>query len=269
MPRINVNGVELNYIREGAGEPVLLAHGLLFDAEHWRPQIDALKADHDVIAVDLRGQGQSAGSDDQASYDLWNQAEDVYGLLQALAVGPVHWVGLSMGGMIGMRVALRHPEVLRSLTLIDTTARGEEPDRVERYEAFRGILESGGIEHVLPAMPPIFLKDQFIAEHPEAVENWFEMLRRSDHASVARASRSVDARDDITEQVGEISVPTLVIHGTEDAAIDPEKGEELARTIPGARLEWIAGAGHQSNVDSADEVTRLVAEFIASVPAAA
>jgi 3-oxoadipate enol-lactonase len=173
-----------------------------------------------------------------------------------------------MGGFIGMRVALRHPEMIRSLVLIDTTARAEDPDKVERYEAFRQVLETDGIERVLPAMPPIFLKDEFIAAHPEAVEGWFEMLRRSDPQGVARASRGVDARDDISDQLGAISVPTLVIHGTEDAAIELEKAEELAHLVPGARFATIEGAGHQSNVDSPEDVSRLVREFLASVPAA-
>ena len=267
MPKITSNGVELNYIREGSGDPVLLAHGLLFDAEHWRPQVDALKGAYDVIAVDLRGQGSSSAPTDQEGYSLWNQAEDVFALLRELGVGPVHWVGLSMGGMIGMRMALLHPEVLRSLVLIDTTSHAEEPDKVERYEAFRQVVEGGGMEHVLPGLPPIFFKDSFIASRPDAVEGWFEMLRRSDHGGVGRASRGVDQRDDITARLGEIKLPTLVIHGTEDAAIELEKGEELARLIPGAQYAVVDGAGHQSNVDSPDQITALVKDFLAAVPA--
>jgi pimeloyl-ACP methyl ester carboxylesterase len=263
MPSIKTNGVELTYIREGAGEPVLLVPGLLFGAKHWRPQIDALKSDYDVIAVSLRGQHGSETTDDPEGYDMWNQMEDVYGLIQRLDIAPVHYVGLSMGGFIGMRMALKHPEVLRDMVLMDTTDLPEHEEKIPMYEAFRQILESGGIEEVLAAMPPIFLKQAFIDGHPDEVEAWLNDLRGGDPLGMARASRKVDHRDDISDRTPTIDVATLVIHGSDDAAVDLERGEALAQRIPGARLEVVEGAGHQSNVDSADEVNRLLLAWLA------
>ena len=265
MPTITTNGVEIYYIREGSGEPVILVPGLLFGARHWQPQIDALKSDYDVIAVDLRGQHHSQTTDDPAGYDMWNQMEDVYGLIQQLGVAPVHYAGLSMGGFLGMRMALKHPEAVRSLVLIDTTDLPEEAEKVEIYEAFRQVLESGGIENVLPAMPPIFFKQSFIDGQPKQVEAWLDELRAGNHQGTAHASRAVDNRDDISDRTPTISVPTLVIHGTEDAAIDLDRAEQLAARIPGSRLEKVEGAGHQSNVDSPDEISRLLKEWLAEV----
>ena len=267
MPRLKTNGVELYYEREGQGEPLLLVHGLLFSGESWRDQVRALSADYECITVDLRGQHRSETTDDPAGYDLWNQAEDVHGLIHELGVAPVHYAGLSMGGMIGMRLALRHPEVLRELVLVDTSSMPEDPENVERYEAFRQVVESGQLEAVLPALPVTFFCDEFIRDRDDYVQSWFALLQAGNPMGFARASRAVDERTDITDQVGAIRLPTLVIHGSEDVAIPLEKGRATAAAIPGARLEVIEGAGHQSNIDHPEEVTRLLREFLATVRA--
>jgi pimeloyl-ACP methyl ester carboxylesterase len=167
--------------------------------------------------------------------------------------------------MIGMRLALRHPEDIRSLVLLDTTARGENPDKVERYEAFRHVVERGDLDAVTPALPPIFFDDKFIRDHADQVEAWLDMLRASNIPGLIRAGRGIDTRDDISEQIGAIGVPTLVAHGSRDAAIELEKAQDLAARIPGARFELIDGAGHQSNVDHPTEVSGLIRSFLAEI----
>ncbi|MFY9615137.1 MAG: alpha/beta hydrolase [Candidatus Dormiibacterota bacterium] len=265
MPTITCNGVELNYIREGSGEPVLLVPGLLFGANHWRPQIDALKDEYDVIAVDLRGQHGSQTTDDPAHYDMWAQMEDVYALIQQLGIAPVHYVGLSMGGFIGMRMALKHPEALRDLALIDTTDLPENPELAAIYEAWRQIVWAGELEKVASALPGTFFKQEFIDGRPDDVEAWLNDLRAGNHRGLVLASRGVDERDDISDRTPTITLPTLVIHGTEDAAVPLERGEALAGRIPGARLEKVEGAGHQSNVDTPEEISRIIRDWLAEV----
>lgn len=264
MPRLRTNGVELYYERAGRGEPLLLVPGLLFSGESWRDQLDSLSSGYDCIAVDLRGQHRSEAPTDPAGYDLWNQAEDIHGLITELGIGPVHYAGLSMGGMIGMRLALAHPEDLRDMVLLDTSAEGEEPEKAERYAAMRHVMRKGELEAVLPALPVVFFADAYLVEHPEKVEAWFDSLRSGDPEGFALASQLVDARDDISARLGEIRVPTLVIHGTEDVPIPIQRAEALAAAIPGARLELVEGAGHQSNMDHPLEVTTLLQEWLRS-----
>src|SRR3984893_3445138 len=265
MPTVDTNGIEMYYERKGAGEPLLLVPGLLFGAQHWRPQMDALAPDYDVIAVDLRGQYHTTTTDDLAEYDMWNQAEDVHGLIQALGIGPTHYAGLSMGGFIGMRIALTHPEDLRDLVLIDTQSHTEEPEKLAQYDVFRKLYLEGVFEPLMPVLPLTFFCDDFIANHKQRGDAWLENLIAGNNAGSMRASQAVDDRDDITERLGEIKVPTLVAHGTEDVAIDIEKGEEMASLIPGARFARIEGAGHQSNVDHPAEVSTLMDEFLSEV----
>ena len=268
MPTITTNGIWMRYLQEGSGEPVLLAHGYLFGADWWRPQIDALSSRYQVVAPDLRGQMDTETSPDQESFDLWNQAEDLHGLIAELGIAPVHFVGLSMGGMIGIRLALRHPGDIRSLVLMDTSAHPEDPEKVERYEAMLTVVEAGQIAAVTPALPPIFLADDFIADHPAEVDAWLQRAIAADPMGLVRALRAVDGRDDVSPRLGEITVPTLVIHGTDDVAIPMERAEQLAAGIPGARLETVSG-GHQSNVDRPAETSALISAFLAQVPAGA
>jgi 3-oxoadipate enol-lactonase len=268
MAAVTTNGIRMYYERKGSGEPVLFVPGLLWSAESFRPHMDAL-ADYDVVGVDLRGQFRTEAPEDAATYDLWNQAKDLHGLIQALGIGPVHWVGLSMGGMIGLRLYLTHPEDFRSMVLMNTTARPEEPEKVERYEAMRQIVAAGQIEAVESALPTIFLGTEYVATHPDEIRAWIDDLKAADQMGLVRASRAVDDRDDVTARVGEIAVPTLVIHGDDDVPIELEKAEELAGLIPGARFEVVAGAGHMSCVDHPVETTRLIREFLAEVRAPA
>lgn len=264
MAWLEANGVRLRYVREGSGDPVLLLHGYLFGADWWRPQIDALADRFDVVAVDLRGQMGSEASADPDGYDLWNQAEDVHAVMAGLDLAPAHVVGLSMGGMIAMRCALSHPEDVRSLVLMDTSAEPEEPEKIAQYEGMLQVVEAGHIEAALPALPPIFLADDFIVEHRDAVDAWLAALRDSDPTGVVRAGRGVNARASIADRLGEIRVPTLVIHGEDDVPIPVEVGRRLAAGIAGARFEPTTG-GHQSNVDRAAETARLIGDFLASL----
>jgi len=236
--------VELYYERAGQGEPVLLVHGLLFSAESWRGQIDALAADYECVAVDLRGQHRSEAPTDLPGYNLWNQAEDVHGLLSHLGVGPVHYAGLSMGGMIGMRLALTHPEDLRDLALLDTSAGVDDPDKLERYAAMRHVMRQGHLEGVLPALPPVFFADAYVAEHGDLVEAWFDSLRRGDQEGFALASQAVDERDDIRDRLGEITAPTLVLVGELDLPDFRAMSERAMEAIPDARGHVIEGVGH-------------------------
>lgn len=264
MPSITTNGVRLNYIREGRGEPVLLLHGYLFGADWWRPQLEALRDRFDVIAVDLRGQMESETTDD--GYDLWNQAEDAYGVLEQLDAAPAHCVGLSMGAMIAMRLALRHPEAVRSLVLMDTSAAPEDPEKAERYEAMAQVVEAGQLEAVIPALPPIFLTDEFIVAHRDEVDGWLGRLQEANHTGLVHTMRAINGRDDVSARLGEIHVPALVIHGEQDAAIPLERAVELAGGIRGATLRTVGGA-HQSNVDTPDETSRLIRDFLVEAAA--
>src|SRR5215467_6268154 len=126
MPTIHANGVELFYKESGRGpETIVFSHGFLMDHTMFEPQRAAFEKDYRVIAYDHRAQGQS--QDAGQGYDMDTQAYDAAALITALNAAPCHFAGLSMGGFVGMRLAAHHPGLVRTLTLMNTTANAEKP----------------------------------------------------------------------------------------------------------------------------------------------
>src|SRR3954452_757348 len=119
MPRLRVNNAELHYTDTGGGpETIVFAHGVLWDGRMFDAQVAALRDRYRCITFDFRGQGQSEVT--ASGYDMDTLAEDAAALIQTLGVAPCHFVGLSMGGFIGMRLAVRRPELIQSLMLLET-----------------------------------------------------------------------------------------------------------------------------------------------------
>jgi 3-oxoadipate enol-lactonase len=125
MPRIAVDGAEIHCEDTGGpGAPVVFAHGLLWSSDLFRFQIESFRGTHRCIAFDFRGQGRSEVA--PGGYDMDTLARDAAQIIEKLGAAPCHFVGLSMGGFIGMRLAARRPELLRSLSLLETAA-DEDP----------------------------------------------------------------------------------------------------------------------------------------------
>lgn len=266
MPMVDVNGTTL-YVEDsgGSGEPVVFSHGLLFDTRVFDSQVMALRGRHRCIAYDHRGQGRSAVPDDR-SIAIDTLTDDAIALIEDRDVAPCHFVGLSMGGFVGMRVALRRPELLRSLVLIDTSARAQDPSEVPRYNLLKNVARLFGTRVVAGRLMPIFFGPEFRSAAARAGER--KMWRRqlgSRKRSVYRAVNGVMEREPILDGIGAIDVPTLVIHGEEDAALDPDEGRLIAQTIPGARLEIIADAGHTPTVERPADVDAALERFLASI----
>src|SRR3954470_22094321 len=143
MPTIQVNGVNLFYKESGSGtETIVFSHGLLMDHTMFEPQRAAFEKQYRVIAYDHRGQGQS--QDPGRGYDMDTLAEDAAALVRTLKAAPCHFAGLSMGGFAGMRLAAGHPELVRTLTLMNTTAEKEKlPNRI-RYALLAQLVKMMG-----------------------------------------------------------------------------------------------------------------------------
>src|SRR5438552_10053419 len=131
MLKIRVNGAEIHYESRGAGETILFLHGLLWGGWMFEPQMRALETTARCVAIDFRGQGGSEVT--AGGYDMETLFADVVALIEALVLAPAHLVGLSMGGFVGMRIAARRPDLVRSLALLETSADPEPPENVPRY----------------------------------------------------------------------------------------------------------------------------------------
>ena len=263
MPRLSVNGTELHYDVQGGGaQTIVFAHGLLWSGDMFAAQVAALRERYRCITFDFRGQGRSAVPPD--GYDMDTLAADAAALVEALGAAPCHFAGLSMGGFVGLRLAARRPELLRSLMLIETSADGEPPENVGKYRMMAWIARQLGTSLVAGRVMPIMFGRTFLTDPARAAERRALRARllANDRKGVALATKGVIMRAPMTAELSRISVPVLVIVGEEDAATPPEKSEALARGIAGARLVRIPQAGHTSTIEQPKLVTGAIATFL-------
>lgn len=255
MPTMTVNGVKLRVTDEGAGPPVVFGHGLLWSGEMFRPQIDALRDRYRCVTVDWRGQG---GSEITASgYDMDTLTGDLLALLDQLGLDAVHYVGLSMGGFVGIRLAARHPERVRSLALLDTSAGPEDPDKITRYRLLALVYKLFGPRPVTGQVMKVMFGQSFLGDPARAVER--EALRhqqlRQRRTGAVRATYGVIERPEVYELLPAITVPTLVLVGDEDVATPPAKAERIHAGIAGSRLLRVPRAGHTATLEEPKAVT--------------
>ena len=271
MPILNSEGASVHYTDTGApdGRPdaptVVFGHGLLFSGWMFSAQIDALRTDYRCVAVDWRGQGSSPPA--EGGYDMDTLSRDAIALIEHLGVAPVHYVGLSMGGFVGQRIAARRPELLRSLVLLDTS-----PDREERSAAIQDIVLSFiyryvGIGPVRRPAEKIMLGPTFRADprSKPIVDEWIAMLSRCDREGIRRAILAVARRKGVADEIGAIKAPTLVAVGADDVPTPVKKSRRIVELVPGSRLEIIKNAGHSSTVEQPEAVTALLQSFLAEV----
>lgn len=260
MPQAQVGEVTFWYEERGAGEPVLFLHGLTWDHTLWAAQIAALESEFRCIAVDLIGHGRTP--DLPRDYSLWDESEYVAAFLESLGVPSAHVVGLSMGGMIAMRLALRHPEKVRSLALLDTDAGPEEPSRAATYHQLADAVVSAGWESVADQVAAILFGAPYLAVARHRQEVIAKLAANPRESIARRALRAVTERDDLASLLGQIRVPTVVIVGELDAATPPERAERLAAAIPGAQLVRIPEAGHHTPLERPGEVTEALRQHL-------
>ncbi|MET3962167.1 3-oxoadipate enol-lactonase [Marmoricola sp. OAE513] len=270
MTLVAVNGIQLSISDSGApaGKPdapvLVLGHGLLFGTSMWRHQVEALRDTYRCIAVDWRGQGATPATAD--GYDMDTLYADLVALIELLDVGPVHYAGLSMGGFVGQRLAARRPDLVRSLILIDTSAGPEDPEKIKKYRLMAGVYGLFGMKPLLSQVAPIMFSQAFLDtdEGKSTVATWTAELATQQRKGVKQAIRGVTDRLPITDEVGSITAPTLVIVGTEDLATPVAKAQAIASAIKNSRLDILTGVGHVSTLEDPARVNALMTEFLAA-----
>jgi pimeloyl-ACP methyl ester carboxylesterase len=269
MPTFSRNGAVIHYLDTGApagradAATVFFGHGLLFSGWMFHPQIAELQTEYRCVAIDWRGQGESAATQD--GYDMDTLADDAVALIESLGIAPVHYVGLSMGGFVGQRIAARRPELIRSLSLLDTSAGPEDPENVSRYKLLGWIYRLTGITPLRKAVRPIMFGPTFLADasRKPLIEEWERRLARSPRSGIRKAVIAVAERKPVEDEIGRIQAPTLVLVGVDDAATPLAKAQRIAELIPGARLATLPDCGHTSTLEASDTVTGLLRDFLA------
>ena len=259
MPR-----VKLAYREAGSGTPIVLLHGYPFNSSMWREQSEALSENHRVITPDLRGHGRSSATLAPATID--EMARDVAALLDELRIERAIIGGLSMGGYVAFSFYSLFRERVDALILADTRPQGDTEEAARNREQQAEKILKEGMESIADDFLKKVLTPATLNARPEIVARVREMITRTPPAGAAAALRAMAVRADQTKLLPEITVPTLIIVGSEDALTPPKDAELMQREIPDSRLKIIEGAAHLSNMERSAEFTNALQAFLDELP---
>lgn len=263
MPFAHVNGQKLYYEDTGGDGPVIIfSHGLLMDGSMFAPQVEALRGSWRCITWDERGHGQTADPAQCAPFSYYDSANDLAALLAHLGVQKAVLAGMSQGGYLSLRCALTHPHIVRALVLIDTQALQEDAAKMAGHgQLIQGWVEGGLSDPVADIVAHIILGDGWAG-----TPAWQAKWRQVTVPNLLQCFTTLGSRDDISDRLGAIAVPALVVHGTLDHAIDLERAQAMADALPQAQMVAIPGGGHAANLTHPEPVNAALTAFLRGLP---
>jgi len=257
MPDIRIDNINLHYETAGQGQPLLFLNGLGMSVRDWERQVAYFSTSYRVITFDYRGQGSSDKPAGPYSIPLF--CDDTVRLLMAANVWPAHMVGLSMGGMIAFQMAVSHPELLRSMVIVNSGPDLMQRTRVQKIEFLRRrfIVRVFGMR----MMAKILADRLFPREGQESLRG--EMAQRWAQNDKDAYNNTVKALRDwsVSKYLGEIRCPTLVISADQDNTPVKYKEQYVSR-MPDARLAVIPNSRHYTPLDQPEIFNEIVAEFL-------
>ncbi|HEY8414060.1 MAG TPA: alpha/beta fold hydrolase [Pyrinomonadaceae bacterium] len=260
MPSARINNFNLEYTDSGIGRPIVLIHGYPFNRSLWTEQIMVFSTSFRVIAPDLRGFGDSDAVPGTATMDV--MAQDVVLLLNHLGIARATICGLSMGGYVALALYKQLPSRVRALVLADTRASSDSDEAKQtRFQQAEKAL-SEGMASIADSMLPKLLTPETVSKRPEVVKHVRDMMLQTKREGAAAALRGMAERDDQTELLAKISVPTLVIVGAGDAITPVADSETMHRAIRDSRLVVLENAGHVSNLERTEQFNDALLEFL-------
>lgn len=261
MESIERGGVRIAYRTDGSTDParpwLVFSHSLACDHTMWDPQMQAF-ADLRILRFDTRGHGASGAP--VGDYPLELLADDLKALLDALAIRHCHFVGLSMGGMIGQQFALKYPGRFATMTLADTTSRYPAETRAVWDERL-ALVRSRGMDAIVPSTLERWFTAAFREREPAIVARIGQLIRSTPVAGYAGCAWGI-SRIDLSARLAAIDCPALVLVGDSDLGTPRPMAEEIVRALPGSRLHVIERAAHLSNVEQPAEFNRVVRQFL-------
>ncbi len=254
MATARINDTDIFYEDSGGSGPaVILSHGFLMDHTMFDPQVAELRSTHRVITWDERGFGGTRATGD---FTYWDSARDALALLDHLGIKSAIFAGMSQGGFLSLRAALTAPDRVRGLILIDTQAGTEEPANVDGYEQLHAAWLAHGAAAVQDGIAGIILG-------AGEWQSWFDKWAVLPSEQFTYAFHCLMGRDDVTNRLGEITAPTLIVHGDADAAIPVSKAETLRDLIAGpTELVVVPGGTHATNLTHPVPTNAAIRAFV-------
>ncbi len=252
--------VQLRYVEQGQGQPVLLLHGFPLDHTIWNTQVEALSARYHVIAPDLRGHGKSPlwGG----AYPMEDMAADVAALLDALGIERAAWIGHSMGGYVVMAALRTVPERVAGAGLVATHPFADSPEKRAQRERTAQQVLSEGTDALVEAMLGVLFAPDTSREVPY-VQRVAEIMRRTSPQGIAAALRGMATRPSSVKTLLRARVPTVLIAGTRDQIVTRNVRRRIADQLPPVFIRQIEDAGHMPMLERAEETSALMSDFLA------
>jgi pimeloyl-ACP methyl ester carboxylesterase len=256
---VEVDGLVTSYERRGVGAPVVFVHGYVGDGRStWRPQLDGLADDFDVIVWDLPGAG---GSDDPPeSFGMRGFADALAGFVTELGLERPHLVGLSFGGATLIEFCRQHQDLASTITLVSayagwagSLAATEVQRRLDQALELSRLEPDTLVEQLLPTMFSASAAADVVADFARSLASFHPVGLRA----MARA-----CAEDLTDVLGSIRRPTLLVYGTEDTRAPAGVAQQLHEQIAGSRLVELSGAGHVCNIDAAEPFNVALRQFL-------
>jgi 3-oxoadipate enol-lactonase len=239
----------------GDGPVIVFSHGLLMNHTMFAPQVAALRDTHRVVTWDERGHGSA---EHEGRWTYWDSADDVVAILDHLDVRTAVLAGMSQGGFLSLRAALRYPDRVSALILLDTQAGPEDPAIIPLYEQMSADWAANG-----PSQETLDYSAFAILGPGSDEQPWKDLWAAMPRHRSPQVMHPLIEREDLTDRLGEITVPALVVHGEADAAIPVEKAAALVAGLKGAHpLVLVPAAGHAANLTHPEPVNAAIVAFL-------
>lgn len=265
MPKAKINGITIDYMVEGQGEPLIMIIGLGSDQSNWRLQTALFKKYYRTITFDNRGVGKSEKPN--GPYTIKMLSDDTIGLMDHLGIEKAHILGVSMGGMIAQELAINHPERVEKLVLGCTFARRDEtsgfsPEINKALETYEGSLrDMVNLRRLASVFIDLsFNKGSYRVTLLPLMKTVVRLSTINGFAEQLGAILTHDAAD----RLGKIKAPTLVMAGTDDRVVKPVSSEVIANLVPKAKLVKIKGGSHGFSGEMSNEFNREVLAFLST-----
>jgi len=265
MTTTRIDDIQLVFDDVGTGPAVVLIHGYPFNRSLWNEQVEALSGNYRVVTPDLRGFGESDASEGPATMN--RMAQDVAKLMDQLGIDRAVIGGLSMGGYVALAFVKQFPSRVKALVLADTRPQAdtEEGKQTRVQQAEKALAE--GVAGIADAMLPKLLTPETVSKRPEVVKRVRDMMLKTKPQGAASALLGMAEREDQSEFISTIDVPTMIVVGREDAITPLADSEMMHAKIQNSRLVVLDNAGHVSNLEQTEQFNDALMTFLESVAA--
>ena len=258
MKSMQIRNTQWRYEEQGSGQAIVFVHGFPLDQRIWTEQLRGLSDRFRVIAVDLKGFGQSNSSE---AFTIDSMADELAEFIKSAATGPCVLAGLSMGGYVAISLAMRHPQVLKSLAIVCSKAEADTQAGKEGRQKMAELAMKEGARPVAEQMLPKMFSPDTYKNRPELVEQLQQIMEACPATTIANACFAMRDRADRTPDLPSLKMPVMVILGEKDSIIPAEMGAKIAVACKQGAFKLIPNAGHLAPMEEPAAFNSVMAEF--------